>query len=119
MLGAGHANIEVIKYIETLNLDGLRITLISKNYNTTYSGMVPGYIEGIYNWEDINIDLIQLSYQYNINIIISEVLKEISAKKEKIFLKNRPPIKFDFLSINLGIKSNVNNIMEQKKMLFS
>ena len=70
--------------------------------------MVPGYIEGIYNWEEINIDLIQLSYQYNINIIISEVLK-ISAKENKIFLKNRPPIKFDFLSINLGIRSNIKN----------
>ena len=85
MLGAGHANIEVIKYCN-LKLDGLRITLISKNYNTTYSGMVPGYIEGIYNWEDINIDLIQLSYQYNINIIISEVLK-YQQKREKYFLK--------------------------------
>ena len=114
LLGAGHANIEVIKYLGNLKLDGLRITLISKNYNTTYSGMVPGYIEGIYNWEDINIDLIQLSYQYNINIIISEVLK-ISAKKRKIFLKNRPPIKFDFLSINLGIRSNVNNIHGAKE----
>ena len=67
--------------------------------------MVPGYIEGIYNWEDINIDLIQLSYQYNINIIISKVLK-ISAKENKIFLKDRAPIKFDLLSINLGIISN-------------
>ena len=51
MLGAGHTDIEVIKYLGNLKLDGLRITLISKNYNTAYSGMVPGYIEGIYNWK--------------------------------------------------------------------
>ena len=52
--------------------------------------MVPGYIEGIYEWDEINIDLIQLSLKYNINIIVAKVLK-ISAKENKVFLKNRPP----------------------------
>ena len=43
--------------------------------------MVPGYIEGIYEWDEINIDLIQLSLKYNINIIVAKVLK-ISSKRK-------------------------------------
>ena len=50
--------------------------------------MVPGYIEGVYNWNEINIDLIQLSVKFNINIIIAKIL-EISAKENKVFLKDR------------------------------
>ena len=103
LIGAGHANIEVIKYLGRLKLQGLRITLVSKNFYTTYSGMVPGYIEGIYSWDEINIDLIKLSYQYNINIIVAEAIN-ISAKEKKIYLKDRAPMKFDFLSI----KSKIN-----------
>ena len=90
LIGAGHANIEVIRYLGKLKLDGLRITLISKNYNTTYSGMVPGYIEGIYEWDEINIDLIQLSLKYNINIIVAKVLK-YHQKKIKFFLRIELP----------------------------
>ncbi len=114
LLGAGHANIEVIKYLGRIKLQGLRITLVSKNFHTTYSGMVPGYIEGIYSWDEINIDLIKLSYQYNINVVVAEVIN-ISAKEKKIYLKDRAPMKFDFLSINLGIKSNTKNIFGANK----
>ncbi len=117
LIGAGHANIEVIKYIGKLKLEGLRITLISNNYCTTYSGMVPGYIEGVYNWNEINIDLIKLSIQFNVNVIIGEIL-EISAKENRIFLKKRPPVEFDYLSINLGIVSNIKNIYGAKENAF-
>ena len=117
LIGAGHANIEVIKYIGKLKLEGLRITLISNNYYTTYSGMVPGYIEGVYNWNEINIDLIKLSVQFNVNIIIAEIL-EISAKENRVFLKKRPPVEFDYLSINLGIVSNIKNIYGAKENAF-
>jgi selenide,water dikinase len=117
LIGAGHANIEVIRYLGKRKIDGLRITLISKNYNTTYSGMVPGYIEGIYEWDEINIDLIQLSLKYNINIIVAKVLK-ISSKENKVFLKDRAPIEFDLLSINLGIISNTKNILGANRNAF-
>ena len=48
--------------------------------------MVPGYIEGIYKWDEINIDLILLSLKFNVNIIVAEILK-ISAKENKVFLR--------------------------------
>ncbi len=114
LLGAGHSNIEVIRFLGKKKINGLRITLITNNYYATYSGMVPGYIEGIYEWNDINIDLIELTYQNNIRIIIGEVVK-ILGKKKKIFIKNRPPLEFDILSVNLGIKSANSHIPGSKK----
>ena len=87
LLGAGHSNIEVIRFLGKKKINGLRITLITNNYYATYSGMVPGYIEGIYEWNDINIDLIELTYQNNIRIIIGEVVKILGEKKKNFYKK--------------------------------
>ena len=37
LLGAGHSNIEVLKKFGTKPIDGLRLTLISNSYFSTYS----------------------------------------------------------------------------------
>ena len=42
------------------------------------------YIEGIYEWDEINIDLIQLSLKYNINIIVAKVLKYQQKKIKRL-----------------------------------
>ena len=70
LLGAGHSHIEVIKYLGKIKLEGLRITLISKSPYCTYSGMVPGYIEGKYTWSQINIDIVKLAFINNISLYI-------------------------------------------------
>ena len=36
LLGAGHSNIEVLKKFGTKPIDGLRLTLISNSYFSTY-----------------------------------------------------------------------------------
>ena len=109
LVGAGHSHIEVIKYLGKLKLNGLRITLISKNPYCTYSGMVPGYIEGQYNWSEINIDVVRLAFKNNIRLILNEVVK-ISGKDRVVYLKNNSIVEYDILSINIGIESNKNNI---------
>ena len=53
LLGAGHANIEVLRKLGMNPQKGLRVTIISNKYLSTYSGMVPSYIEGNYNWNEI------------------------------------------------------------------
>ena len=67
LIGAGHSHIEVIKYLGKRKLNGLRITLIAKDAYATYSGMVPGYIEGEYTWSQINIDIIKLALKNNLD----------------------------------------------------
>ena len=53
LLGAGHSNIEVLRYFGKNPLNGIRITLINNTYTSTYSGMIPGYIQGTYDWDNI------------------------------------------------------------------
>ncbi len=105
LIGGGHSHIMLIMELSKKPIRGNRITLISNEIDTPYSGMTPGYIEGIYTWRETHIDLYKLCFKLDIRFIHSEVL-EISAINKEIILKNRPKIKFDVLSINTGIKSN-------------
>ena len=56
-LGGGDAQIAAIKNFAMRPLPGLRLTIVTNNIRTPYSGMLPGYIEGIWQDDDINIDL--------------------------------------------------------------
>ena len=114
LLGAGHANIEVLRKLGMNTLKGLRVTVISNKYLSTYSGMVPSYIEGNYTWNEINTDLVQLCNNYSHRLIISSITK-VDIVKKLIYLKNRPPICYDLLSINLGIQSDKSKISGSNK----
>lgn len=118
LLGAGHANISVLKYIGALKLKGIRITLITDNLFSTYSGMIPGFIQGEYTWKEINIDVYQLSHKYNVRVIRASVTN-IKHKEKKIYLSERPPLNYDILSINLGITAKKANIQGASKHSYS
>jgi len=105
LIGGGHSHIMLIMELSKRPIEGTRITLISNEIDTPYSGMIPGFIEGMYTWRETHIDLYKLCFKLNIRFIHSEVL-EISAINKEIILKNRPKIKFDVLSINTGIQSS-------------
>ncbi len=109
LIGGGHSHLSVIMELSKKPLKGNRITLISNEIDTPYSGMIPGFIEGIYSWRESHIDLYKLCIKLNIRFIHAEVTK-ISAIKKEIYLKGRPKLKFDVLSINSGIESNYKGI---------
>ena len=109
LIGGGHSHIMLMMDLSKKPIQGNRITLISNEIDVPYSGMIPGFIEGIYTWRETHIDLYKLCFKLDIRFIFSEVL-EISAINKEIILKNRPKIKFDVLSINTGIQSSNKNI---------
>lgn len=105
LIGGGHSHLSVLMKLSKRPINGNRITLITNEIDTPYSGMIPGYIEGIYSWRDSHIDLYRLCLKLNVRFIHAEV-ERVSAHEKEIYFKDRPKIKFDVLSINTGIQSN-------------
>lgn len=80
---------------------GLRLTIVAREAHTPYSGMLPGYIAGQYEWDEIHIDLLKLSTAANCRFISEEITGLDPAEREIYFLE-RPPLRYDVLSINTG-----------------
>ena len=100
-VGGGHAQIAVLKSFGMRPIPGLQITLISDVALAPYSGMLPGYVEGVWSHDDMHIDLARLAAFAGAHFIQDEVTA-INPETNQVFFANRPAISFDILSLNSG-----------------
>lgn len=103
LIGGGHSHLSVLKYFAMHPVLGLRLTLITRDLHTPYSGMLPGYIAGHYTYDEAHIDLRPLSQFAQARIYHAEV-EDINLDNNLIHCQDRPPIAYDFASINIGSK---------------
>jgi selenide,water dikinase len=107
LIGGGHSNIQVLKILsqEWLYMKKnfgikMRFTLISDHPTAFYSGMLPGYIAGMYNIDEIQIQLQPLCNWCGANFILDTAIS-IDEKEKIVYCKERN-VKYDILSIDVG-----------------
>jgi selenide,water dikinase len=110
LLGGGHSHLAVLMYLAKNPLPGLDITLVSKDIETPYSGALPAYITGAYGEDDLYIDLRPLAVMAGARIVQAQVERLDLAAKE-IHCPGRPPVCFDYLSINIGSRPDTSRIL--------
>ena len=70
-------------------IPGLRITLINKDFISSYSGMLPGYIAETYDKSQTEIDLLNLCKFSNSRLVIDKVIG-LDLDEKLVFLKIGP-----------------------------
>src|SRR5436305_1322385 len=72
LLGAGHAHVEVLRRFAMRPEPGVRLTLIGREPETPYTGMLPGLIRRDYRFEEAHIDLAPLAAASGARLIMAE-----------------------------------------------
>ena len=101
LLGGGHAHVLCIRKFAMRPVAGVRVTLISSDVLTPYSGMLPGYIAGHYTSDEIHIDLTRLCEWAGVRFI-EATATAIDPDDRVVVVPDRPAIGYDCLSIDTG-----------------
>ena len=101
LVGGGHSHVVVLKRFAMQPEPGLRLTMICTDVHTPYSGMLPGYVAGHYDYDAVHIDLSRLAVFAGARLYRDEVIG-LDRTGGKVLCRNRPPVPYDRLSINIG-----------------
>jgi selenide,water dikinase len=101
LVGGGHTHAIALKMFAMKPLPGVRLTLITEASQTPYSGMLPGHVAGLYTHDECHIDLRPLAEFTQAQLLIDRVTG-LDLKNDRVLCRDRPPIAFDLLSINIG-----------------
>ena len=113
LIGGGHAHVHTIKMLGMKPIPGVAVTLISKDIESPYSGMIPGFVAGHYTREECHVDLAKLCSFSGVNMIHGEVCEIDVGRRFILCTDGRPPIHYDLVSIDVGISPKpIQNICE-------
>ncbi|MCF6329114.1 MAG: FAD-dependent oxidoreductase, partial [Henriciella sp.] len=109
LIGGGHTHALLLKSWAMQPLSGVRITLIDPSSATAYSGMLPGFVAGHYQREDLDIDLVRLSRHAGARFV-QGAAHGLDLVAKTVAVAGRPPIRYDIASIDIGVHSQLSGI---------
>ena len=117
LVGGGHSHVAVLKRFGMRPLSGVRLTLVSRDLLTPYSGMLPGLLAGHYTAEQAHIDLRKLS-RFAGARLVHGAATGIDLDARRVFVPGRPPIGFDLLSLDSGSHPALDHIQGASEHAF-
>ena len=103
LAGGGHSHALVLKRwaMKPQRRPKQTIVLVNRSSTALYSGMVPGLIAGLYQRDELAIDLRQLCDHAGVAFMEAEITG-LNPQGKKLWLRDRPSLHFDCLSLDVG-----------------
>ena len=109
LLGGGHSHVAVLKSFAMRPQPGTRLTLITRDALTPYSGMLPGHLAGHYSLAESHIDLGPLCRFARARLYHASATG-LDLERREVLCDGRPPVPFDILSIDIGAAPSATGI---------
>lgn len=101
LVGGGHTHAVVLQMWAAKPLPGVRLTLVSPQAHTAYTGMLPGLIAGHYRLDETHIDLARLCRAAGARFV-QACAHHIDPHAHTVSLPGRPELQYDLLSLDVG-----------------
>lgn len=109
LLGGGHAHLFVLKAFGLRPAPGVRLTVITRDIESPYSGMLPGHMAGHYTRDECHVDLRPLAGFAGARLFHEEAIGLDRAAK-RVICAGRPPVPYDVLSIDVGSRPRQDDV---------
>lgn len=101
LIGGGHSHAIALRMWAMNPVPGIRLTVIADAVHTPYSGMLPGFVAGLYTYDQCHIDLRPLCQLAQAQLIVDRAIG-LDTQQQRVLCAQHPPIAFDTLSIDIG-----------------
>ncbi|GAB4399302.1 MAG: hypothetical protein OHK0048_12470 [Rhodoferax sp.] len=109
LVGGGHSHVGVLRSWAMKPLPGVRLTLVCTDVHTPYSGMLPGYVAGHYDFEQVHIDLARLAAASGARLYQDTVVG-LDRAQQRVLCRDHPPLHYDWVSINTGSTPSLSGV---------
>ncbi len=106
LAGAGHAHIGLLRRLVARRPANLDMTLITQEPQTIYSGMLPGWMAGHYELDEMSIDLAPLCLRAGVRLIQSSIA-QVTAQACQLTTADQQSFEYDVLSLNTGADTDM------------
>ncbi len=102
LIGGGHAHVIALKAFGMKPEPGVALTLVTREVEVPYSGMLPGLVAGHYTHQQCHIDVRRLAAWAGARVIHGTV-GGIDRSARRVEIEGHPPLAYDLVSIDIGI----------------
>jgi selenide,water dikinase len=99
-VGGGHAHVHLLSALAARPLPGVEVTLVSPSPHHHYSGMVPGFLQGVYAEAELTLDLGWLARRAGARLV--EAMAEAIDVAGRAVEASGARLPFDVLSLDVG-----------------
>ncbi|KCZ50671.1 FAD-dependent oxidoreductase [Hyphomonas pacifica] len=105
LIGGGHAHVTALRWLKQNPQPHLKISLLTPDYRSVYSGMVPGFVAGHFARKDVEIDLAGLCRDTG-TAFIEDAASYLDVQQQYVTTAKGINIPYDLASIDVGIVSH-------------
>lgn len=110
LVGAGNAHLVFLKKWRMNPVDGVSVVLIHPTAEMPYSAMLPGWLCGEYRRDEVQVDLVRFCQGAGVRFL-PETVSRLDLENKRVYTSpRRPPIQFEWLSLNVGQVSSADGL---------